>query len=339
MNTVCFDYRKMRSIYDDCIKTQSKLGESVSGLSNLSNCLETEISAFNGEGDKTISQIAGKIHSVTLLINEVESKKSSAISKKQKELPPPTKPSIPAKATAEEGSAIINAYYENLRQVEVKNANIRKENARLDGYVSKCNTTISNLKDILIRLKQIQIQAKNELSCAISNANEQLVGVKESCKSFTSLEKNMQLFNHAFESTLDDADTLVSLRPASIKSDYYINRLDIKNRHGRTASASSSDSTRVLFADFSEEERAENPDAPITPLTNEEVLIKERQQTAFLNEIAGLNKIKMPGANLHKLGGKAFLSKMQDMGWMLQYSSSGSIISDDGMIHWEKKNG
>ena len=71
----------------------------------------------------------------------------------------------------------------------------------------------------------------------------------------------------------------------------------------------------------------------------EEVLIKERQQTAFFNKIVGLNKIKMPGANLHKLGGKAFLSKMQDMGWMLQYSSSGSMIADDGMIHWKKENG
>ena len=339
MNNVCFDFRKMRAVYDNCIQAQNKLSESVSGLSDLSNSLEAEISAFNGEGGKTISQIAGKIHSVTLIINEVESKKTSAISKKQEELPQPTKPAIPAKATAEERNAIINAYYENLRQVEVKNANIRKENARLDSYVSKCNTIISNLKDILFRLKQIQMQVKNEISCAISNANEQLVRVKESCKSFNSLEKNMQLFNHAFESTLDDADTLVSLRPASIKSNYYINRLDIKNRHGRTASASSSVSARTLFTDFSEEERAENPDAPITPLTNEEVLIKERQQTAFFNKIVGLNKIKMPGANLHKLGGKAFLSKMQDMGWMLQYSSSGSMIADDGMIHWEKENG
>ena len=182
------------------------------------------------------------------------------------------------------------------------------------------------------------MQVKNEISCAISNANEQLVRVKESCKSFNSLEKNMQLFNHAFESTLDDADTLVSLRPASIKSNYYINRLDIKNRHGRTASASSSVSARALFTDFSEEERCEDSNA-LNSLGGGEVLIKERQQTAFFNKIVGLNKIKMPGANLHKLGGKAFLSKMQDMGWMLQYSSSGSIIADDGMIHWEKENG
>ena len=71
--------------------------------------------------------------------------------------------------------------------------------------------------------------------------------------------------------------------------------------------------------------------------TDEELLVKERDEEAFFDTITNVFKFKMPSSNLHRLGGKKFISKMQLLGYELVVFEDGSTIDNSGMLHWERK--
>ena len=83
---------------------------------------------------------------------------------------------------------------------------------------------------------------------------------------------------------------------------------------------------------------AVNPTDNDHPAAEDELLITAKDKNAFFEAARGAIRIKMPSANLHRLGGKAFTAEMNDLGFFTVPQSDGSLIDLNGMIHWEKQD-
>ena len=66
--------------------------------------------------------------------------------------------------------------------------------------------------------------------------------------------------------------------------------------------------------------------------------MREKSADAFWTAIEGASCFKMPSANLHRLGGKALLAELESLGYGLVKQKSGSVIDENGWMHWEKND-
>ena len=142
-------------------------------------------------------------------------------------------------------------------------------------------------------------------------------------------------FKHlsSYNSTLEDAVAIATLTPSKIEPYYYADKqFEIKNQHGRVFG-----SYVASFRNSSETTSTSSSTSTLDTLSaDDEILINDREEFSFFDKAKNVSKIKMPSANLHKLGGKAFIAKMKARGFSLQTLSNGSVIDDSGMMHWEK---
>lgn len=335
MYDVHFNLNGMQILYRDCLTTENKLQGSSKGLFDLSNGIFAEISAFDGESYRMISNIDNQIAAVRSMIDSAERKKTSVQSKTQQELPAPPPPSVPAKATAEERSKIMNAYEKNVQQIERANSQIRNDNARIEAFVRKCDSTIVKLKDLISHLYEIKSLIEKERLHVLSEAKGYADKIKNDIRLLTPVKGAIQQFLTGFHNTIQDAVAIATMNPSKIEPYYYTDKqFEIKNHHGHIFGSgaaffkSSSNATSV----------SNSKDISDTLSVNDELLISDREEYSFFDKIENASRIKMPSANLHKLGGKAFIAKMKEQGYSLQNLSNGRVIDDSGMMHWKKQD-
>ena len=334
MNDVSFNIDHMDFIFKDSLKLEGKMNECSGGLSELAKLLEGEISSFRSCGQATLNEVDSYISRVRALISEVEGKKSSAESKKKNEISPPPPPSVPAKATPEEKQAIMAAYNKQCSQIDKMNAQIRADNSKIDAYAKKCDSTLAKLRDILSRITQVEALIRQEISRTAEKTKSALTAVNNECRLLPGISKVMKQFTSAFYDTLEAAKEIISMIPSEINPPAYADKLfEINNRHTYIPSGTAGKS----FSQGKASQGTKSTPTP-APVENAEPLINEREEDSFFRRIEGLTRFKMSGANLHRLGGKAFISKMKSLGYRLKPLPDGRLTDDKGIMYWEKNN-
>ena len=332
MNDICFELNYMSNIERDSNSAESEVGNCIAGFAKVSQRMESELSSFSGEGMKIAREIHAHILEIRDLTREVDSKASRAESRRQKEIQPPQRPSIPSNATPEQRNAVMSAYNNKVSQIQAKNAEIRKHNERIDAYIKKCNESKNQLEGMVSKLHEIEALLKGEIERVVSRVHE-FMGVARGTMNYNArVNSAMQEFTRAFRDTYEAAEKLYLMEPSSIHGYSYVDKqFEIKNTHSHIL-GSSGPSFVFSSGDSIPTRKAEKKEKP----RDEELLIKDRNEDDFFANAQGADKIKMPSANLHKLGGKKFIAKMNGMGYTLVTGEDGSTIDSSGMLHWEK---
>ena len=333
MNDIGFNVDYMSVVLSDCISASNEVRECTYGFSKVAGHVDSELSSFNSEARKAVTRIQAHISEIRDLIRDLDGKISKAESKRQKELNPPPKPSVPSNATPEQKNAIMSSYHSKVSQVEAQNAQIRKQNERIDSYISKCNEAKSKLEDLISHLHSVESTMKSEIELTVSRVHEftgQVLGISNGCSRVCSA---MSEFGTVFEKVCDDARSIYNMEPTGISSYVYMDRqFVIKNTHAHLVGSGGGVFNFSGHHSESKEEKTSKKDAQ----RDGEPLIKEKDEASFFEALAGADKIKMPSSNLHKLGGKKFMAKMNQMGYTLALQEDGAAIDSNGMLHWEK---
>lgn len=339
MNDVCFNMYNLSFVPGACLETENKVKESIVGLAEVAHKLKNEITEFSLYGKKVLLDIQGAISEVSSMISAVGQKASSAQSKKQQEVSPPAKPSVPADATPEKKAAIAAEYQEKAARVQAQNEKIREQNGRVDEYVSRCNAAKSELEEILAKLHEIESAARGEIESATSRAHELLRRTNDSVNQNATVNVAMKEFCYVFDRAYEAAQKLYEMKPSEIRGHSYVDRIfEIRNtHHGR--SSSGGPGFRFSTGESAESTALASVKTKKSDEKTDELLVKARDEDSFFEAAKGASRIKMPSGNLHKLGGKAFLAKMKERGFVTMAQSDGSTIDLNGMIHWERKDG
>ena len=331
MSDICFDLRYMSTVNSDCNSAECEVGNCISGFAKVSQRMENELASFSTDGIKAVRAIQAHILEVRDLIRDTENKALCAEGKRQKEIQPPQKPSVPSNASPEQKNAIISSYHERVSRVDAENAEIRRQNERIDEYLKRCNAAKQQLEEIISKLYEAEALLKNEIERTVACVHE-FMGQAHGITAYNArINSAMREFTYAFGEVYRAAEKLYLAEPSSIHSYSYVDRqFVIKNTHSHiltSGGGSFNFSGDESIAIKTENKNGEPEDA--------EILIRERSEEAFFASISGAKKIKMPSANLHKLGGKKFVAKMNGMGYTLITQADGSAIDSNGMLHWE----
>ncbi len=333
MSDIRFDLRYMNSVLGEINKAENDVSDSIEGMRKIAVAMESELSSFSAEGIKATRKIQSFIFEIKDLLSELNRKISNAEKTREKEIDPPSKPSIPTNATPEQRNEILSTYYDAVSRIEEQNAKIRANNQRIDTYVSKCNEAKPNLEAQIRELHQIEESLKNEMDQVLPAVHEFMGQASSINNQGTRINSAMKEFNTAFRETYEDAERLYLMEPTVINGySYNDKQFVIKNTHTHILS---SNSVGVGFADSStqSDESEETEEKPRS--LDEEILIRDKDPEEFFKKITGIGKIKMPSSNLHRLGGKRFTEKMNNLGYILVTQPDGSTIDNNGMLHWE----
>ena len=253
--------------------------------------------------------------------------------KKLKELAPPPPPSIPSKATSEEKQAAMASYNAAVKKVSTQNTAIREQNRKIDNYVSSCNTAKSKLKAIIAKMRSVEASFKSETTYYESQADPLCEAAVAAVKQSSTINAAMNSYYSAFDQVYQAAQRIEMLTPSSIKERFDIRQIKIRNTHTHSSAPS------VFEYGFSSQQGSVSSKSyVIINAPTDEVLIKSKDEASFFESLKNANRIKMPSANLRKLGGQAFIAKMNELGYTVIIQENGTIIDMDGRIHWEKKN-
>lgn len=341
MSDICFDINYMNSLQGDLIKAEGSVKDYIYSFSEMSKKLENELSSFNGESIKAARTIYSQISEIRDMISEINGKITDAKAKKQNEIEIPPRPSIPANATQEQASQIMSAYNSKVSQIEAKNAKIRAENQKIDEFVSKCTEAKAKLEELIPHLRQLEEQLKSQIEHTVSQVHSSIGQVRGICNEGSFINSAMSEFNYAFGCTYTAAEALYMYSPHSISGYSFMDKqFVIKNTHSHilgsgagffgASGGASSGYTSSSSADYDEDDAEEIE-------VDEEITVRDRDEDTFLSSIKGYSKIKMPSVNLHKLGGKKFISKMNQLGYEIVTKKDGTFIDSNGMISWEKR--
>ena len=324
MSDIRFDLRYMNSVLGEINKAENDVSDSIEGMRKIAVTMESEFSSFSAEGIKATRKIQSLIFEIRDLISKLERKASNAEKNKEKEIDIPPKPSIPTNATPEQSNEILSAYYDTVSRIEEQNAKIRARNRRIDEYISKCNEAKPKL--------EAEESLKGEIDNAIPAVHEFMGQASSANNQGSRINSAMKEFNSVFRETYEDAERLYLLDPTGISGySYNDKQFVIKNTHSHIL-ASSGD---VEFSYSPERSNESREIEEKTTVTDEELLIRDKTPEEFFEKIKGIRKIKMPSSNLHRLGGKRFTERMNDLGYKLVTQPDGSTIDNNGMLHWE----
>ena len=335
MSDIRFDLSYMNTVLGDCGKIESQVSSGLSGMQKVAQKIEGELSLFNAEGAKALNRIRSDIYEIRDLIAELDRKISNAEARTQKEINPPQKPFIPANATADQRNEVISTYNRVLSRTEEKNSEIRASNERIKEYVRKCNDAKRQLEDEVAALHQIESSIQSEIEHTVSRFHEFIGQTGSINNQAARINSAMREFNLAFKETYEDAERLYTMTPRGIDGfSYNDKQFVIKNTHSHiSASGSVSFNFSSNQTAISERDESEIPKTKVT-----EFLIRDKDEEAFFDKLEGIGKIKMPSANLHRLGGKKFIGKMNSYGYTLVTQPDGSTIDTNGLLHWEKSD-
>lgn len=333
MSDIRFDLRYMNSVLGEINKAENDVSDSVEGMRKIAVTMESELSSFSSEGIKATRKIQSFIFEIKDLLSELNSKISNAEKMREKEIDPPSKPSIPTNASPEQRNAIISAYYDTVSRIEEQNEKIRTNNQRIDTYVSKCIEAKPNLEAKIRELHQIEESLKSEIDQVLPEVHEFMGQATSVNNQGSRINSAMKEFNTAFRETYEDAEKLYLMNPTGISGySYNDKQFVIKNTHSHTL-ASNSVGVGFTYSSTQSDESKETEEKP--RLLDEEILIRDKDPEEFFKKITGIVKIKMPSSNLHRLGGKRFTEKMNNLGYKLVTQPDGSTIDNNGMLHWE----
>jgi chromosome segregation ATPase len=330
---ICFEINNMFILLDNCADSENKVKESTYSLSEILNKLSRELEDLKVYSGKVSGEVERDIAALRAMINEVSLKEERASAKKQALQDEPPKPSIPQNATEAEKRAIESSYQKKSEKVKAENKRIDEENRRAEEYLSRCGAAKRELEVILSKLCQIQSSVKKELSSALSEADGYMKRLRESVNHNAKVNEAMGEFYLVIRRVYESAQRLCMMEPSAISGYSYIDKqFKIKNTHyhnseGSKVSFGFSKSEESFFETSSECSREDN---------SSEILIKAREESAFFEMAEGAECFKMPSSNLNKLGGKAFIKKMNDAGYKAVKQADGSTIDNNGMIHWER---
>ncbi len=334
MNDICFEMNNLYFAWRACAEAQSTVRESIFGFDDAVRKLENELSLFNNDVKTAVSDIQNHISAVKNMIEKTEQKLAAANGKKRQEIKPPERPSVPQNAPAALKNAIICDYQKRAEHTYEQNANIREQNRVLDEYISKCNGAKKELEAVIGEFYRLEAMIKSEAAAANSAVGDFLGRARDISGRGTKINAAMGEFYRVFDRVYLAAQKIYMMEPSDVKRFLYIDKqFAIKNTHSHISQGGkahySGDGARSASG-----AEAENT-APYT----EETLVKERDAQAFLELAQNALRIKMPSANLHKLGGKAFIAKMNESGFSIAMQADGTAIDSNGMIHWEKNDG
>lgn len=334
MNDIHFDINYLSIIQRDTASAEGEVSQSIAEFEKIARKVEGELSSFQAEGMKAVREAQASINEVKDLKGEVDKKISDAEKQRQKEAQPPSRPSVPANATPEQRNAIMSAYNDKVSKIESQNAQIRAKNEKIDAFVSRANEYKSKLDGIISKLYAICDSMKSELEQASSRVHEFMGRANEMSGQGSRVNRAMGEFSYAMREACESAQALYMLEPSKIRSMSYMDKsFEIKNTHTHYVATASVFHTASVET---QEERIQPKQKNVTEVAGE-TLIKAKNEDEFFESAEGVKFIKMPSANLHRLGGKKFVAKMNDMGYTLVTQRDGSTIDLNGMLHWEKK--
>lgn len=337
MNDIYFNMHDMRLIPEICCKAQNGVKDNIYCLGKIADQLTREIADFNEYSRRSLQNIRAHISSTLALADRVEQKILTAQGKIQRELPPPQKPSLPAKATQEEINSIAAAYHAQVSAVDEKNAAICQNNQLIREYVARCREVKVQLEKSIADLRQSELSARKDVESLTDIASVSLSHVLEAYGQGMATNEAICEFGCVFDKVVKAAEDLYESKPVNVMSYYYIDKqFAIKNAHKHFAGSAT---PGFLSAEAQETDPSYVPHAEEFNVSDEEVIIREKNAEAFLETARNSKRIRMPSANLHRLGGKAFTAKMVEMGYASIVQADGSLIDQNGMIHWEKRDG
>lgn len=330
MNDICFEIENMHLALKDSLNAENQVKENLYALQEFTKKLKRELPSFTEHSRKAVGNIQAQIRQVQALIHTVDQKVADAQSRKQQELPPPKKPAVPANVTQEKLTAIASDYRSEERKVDAKNEEIRAQNDRIDEYIPRCHKAKEKLKAILSNLYHLEDSAKSETEQTVSAAQEALRRAQEAADQDSKINAAMQQFYSVFARVYETARKLYELEASSVRSVSYLdNQFQIRNNHSHISAADS-----VAF--FPVGTVSTEAKSLRSAAADDELLIRSGDRTAFFTSAAGACRIKMPCANLHKLGGNRFTAEMESLGYRMVRQSDGTVIDTQGKIHWEK---
>ena len=332
MNDICFDIENMYFTLKDCLAAENRVKDNLYALQTFVQKLKQEIPTFSEYGNRVLRDIQEDIGEVTDLIRQVDQKIADAQSQKQQELPPPAKPSIPADAKPEQKQAIESAYRSEARKVEEQNRQIQQKNQRIEAYIPKCSAAKSELEAILSNLHQLEVAAKDETTQTASSAKEAFRRAQEAANQDSSINSAMRQFNEVFDLLYQSAQALCQMESHSLRSYSYMDKqFVIRNTHSHISQGGG-------FSVPSRSSSSARSGSTHATAEDEELCIRDRDSEAFFAKAEGAFRIRMPSANLHKLGGKSFAARMETSGYRLVTQDDGATIDANGMLHWEKQD-
>lgn len=332
MNDICFDINSLRLVPEACLHAEKGIRQSLGGLGEVTRKLEEELSSFTEYGKRAMGRIRAHMSEIGALMGTVDQRIAAAQSKKQRELPPPLKPSVPSDATPARRDEMESAYSERARAVEEQNARIRLENQRIDEYCTRCNGTKRELEELIAALRQLEESLRREIGATASVAHEHIGKAHGEMDQSGRINGAMSTFSGVFVQVLEDAQQLCLMNASPVRGYSYVDRLFvIRNTHSHRTVPSG-----VIFGSLSERDAVPEATGDRLPDENAEILIRTKDRDAFLAAAQNAKRIRMPSANLHRLGGSAFMADMNALGFHTVEQADGSLIDPDGMIHWEK---
>lgn len=219
-------------------------------------------------------------------------------------------------------------HYTDLRN----NCKNEEDQKRYDRIISNCKEAIYKLEGLINTLKYLMsnlISRKNTINQAVLNNISSLKNIE---KSNELIADTLVSYGNAINEVKDKARMVDEFKASSIKGYTMIDReFVIKNtKNGFSSSFSSSN----YGSHFKETKRLKGDSSR----NDDEIVIKEKDQSSFIEQVNNCLRFKMPSSILHKLGGQNFITKMNSLGYSIIVLEGDTIIDSKGMIHWEKKN-
>ncbi len=334
MIDVCFDANGIYVALQDSISVEKKVQSSVDELANIASTLNDEISSFVNYGKDSAGIIQAQISQVYNMIAIVDQKIAMAESKRQSEAKLPARPYVSPDTPPHVKDAMMSNYQKNVNQVSAQNTRIREQNNRISNYVAQCNHAKGQLNLIIGRMLGVEGFVKKETSSTATATKELLGQINKAAREGSAINSAMSDFYSALNQVYHVAEAIEVKSPSSVRGSSWNRQFKIKNTHNHIVSNSggsgyvfSSNQSSIL--DVSSVS-INDPSA--------ELFIKSKDEVSFFESLQDAIKIKMPSANLRKLGGEAFVAKMKQSGYVAIVQENGTIIDMDGKIHWEKKH-
>lgn len=331
MNDVCFHIDQLWIAQSYGLRAENAINDSTYGLRDLQPKLENEITDLQRYAKQGITEVQKKIQELKAQIRGLQEKRDAALCQKEDPVQPPAQPVITDDTSPNEREERMREYHDRVSATDEKNAQIQSKNQKIDTFAEKCDAAIREIETAVSTLQQLELAIRNAQAGTHGAASEKMVDLSSAIHQGPGLRDAADLFNRAFARTFQCAQAISTLEPKQMGRSYSVDQ-QFRIQNTRTRAIHSS--VPGAFVRESRRETKKTPNASPGP----EQLLRERDAAAFFARAAEENRIRMPSANLHKLGGKTFLGQMQQLGFHILYQSDGAMIDEHGMIHWERNH-
>lgn len=337
MTDVCFNANNLSIILKDIVSVENNVRANVDNVNNIIGNLKNEISAFGAYGKNAIGIIQAQTAEIKSMIGAIDRKIASAESQRQSEIAMPSRPYISPDTPPYVQDSMMAQYHRDVKQVEVQNAKIRDKNRRINEYITRCNQAKTQINLLIGRMLNVETSAKKEVSSTEHTVNDLWIRANDAAQKGPAINSKMNDFYCAFNNVCEAAMKIEANRPTSVKNIFLSKEFKIKNTHTHFAASGGFGHNDQEYNRFSDKRAMGNNSSTDIFDSSEEILIKAKDKASFFESLGNAKKIKMSNLSLHKFGGKAFVSEMNELGYIAIVQENGTILDMEGKIHWEKK--